>query len=83
MIISVPSNARSLVHLDSEHLSYRSTQQIFLKQSLKSFCQITVVRFSSFFLTIDMHKPAKFGGFFSIDEAIYTKDWAVPSVYVY
>ena len=49
MIISVPSNARSLVHLDSEHLSYRSTQQIFLKQSLKSFCQITVVRFSSFF----------------------------------
>ena len=30
-----------------------------------------------------MHKPAKFGGFFSIDEAIYAKDWAVPSVYVY
>ena len=52
----------------------RSTQQILWKQSLKRFCHITIVCFSSsFFLTIDMDRPAKFAGFFFIDEAIHTK----------
>ena len=62
----------------------RSTQQILWKQSLKRFCHITIVCFSSsFFLTIDMDRPAKFAGFFFIDEAIHAKLWAVPNIYIY
>ena len=84
MIISVPSNARSLVHLDSECLWYRNTQQIFLKQSLKNFCQITVACFSSFFWQLTCINLLNLEAFFLLMTPFMQKsEQSVPNVYVY